>query len=118
MTVDELAGQCGAEAGALVIDVRSAFEFRRGHVPGAVHLPFWAVLFSFPTSTPAAPVVLYCGHGPRAWIARAALRVRGVRQVYLLEGHMAGWRRAMRAEQTGEPWRPVEHPGRAKGLRR
>lgn len=108
MTADELSSRSADQPGTLVIDVRSAFEFRRGHVPGAVHLPFWAALFRVPTSVPAAPVVLYCGHGPRAWIARTALRLRGVRQVYLLEGHMAGWRRAMRAEETGaEPWRPV-----------
>ena len=101
MTGEELSSQCAAQPGTLVIDVRSAFEFRRGHVPGAVHLPFWAVLFRFQTSSPPAPVVVYCGHGPRAWIALTALRLRGVRQVHLLEGHMARWRRDMRAEQTG-----------------
>jgi len=108
MTGKQLSRQCAAQPGTLVIDVRSAFEFRRGHVPGAVHLPFWAALFRFPSSTPAVPVVLYCGHGPRAWIARLALRLRGVRQVHLLEGHMAGWRRGMRAEERGvTSWPPV-----------
>lgn len=102
MTADELSGLCAAHPEAIVLDVRSAFEFRRGHIPGASHFPFWAALFRLPTVTAAAPVVLYCGHGPRAWIARAALRLRGVRQVHLLDGHMAGWRRAMRAEQ-GRP---------------
>ncbi len=29
----------------VIVDVRSALEYRRGHVPGAVHLPFWAAAF-------------------------------------------------------------------------
>lgn len=84
----------------VVIDVRSASEFRRGHVPGAVHLPFWAAAFR-PLPASSAPVVVYCGHGPRAWIARALLRWRGTANVCLLEGHMAGWRRAGLGEQSG-----------------
>jgi rhodanese-related sulfurtransferase len=39
-------------------------------------------------------VVVYCGHGPRAWIAGAALRLAGFRNITYLRGHWAGWRRA------------------------
>ena len=99
---EDLSAQRTSQPATLVIDVRSAFEYRRGHVPGAVHLPFWAAAFRpLQTTDASIPVVIYCGHGPRAWIAQTLFRVRGVRNVCLLEGHMAGWRRAGHAEQAG-----------------
>jgi rhodanese-related sulfurtransferase len=39
-------------------------------------------------------LVIYCGHGPRAWIAQKALAARGYGHIGLLEGHMKGWREA------------------------
>jgi len=45
---------------------------------------------------PASPldtVVVYCGHGPRAYLAGAALRRRGFERIVYLKGHMSGWRR-------------------------
>jgi rhodanese-related sulfurtransferase len=81
-------------AGALVIDVRSAAEYRRGHLPGAIHVPFWAAAFRpLPAVEPGAPVLVYCGHGPRASMASVAFRARGLSHVCLLEGHFAEWRR-------------------------
>ena len=78
-----------------ILDVRTAAEFRRGHVPGAVHVPFWKValapLAALPD--PGGPVAVYCGHGPRARIAVAALRARGFSGAMLVAGHMARWRR-------------------------
>ena len=67
-----------------------------GHVPGAVNIPFQQV----PARSgevhvrPAGEVIVYCGHGPRAWIAAAALRRAGFRRIVYLRGHWAGWRRA------------------------
>jgi rhodanese-related sulfurtransferase len=79
----------------VVIDTRSGMEYAAGHVPGAVHIPFWAL----PWRARAVPaqkddeVVLYCGHGPRAMMAAASLRQQGFRRVRLLRGHWAGWKR-------------------------
>jgi rhodanese-related sulfurtransferase len=78
----------------VIVDVRSGVEFRRGHVPGAVHVPFWLAFWRSGRlrAAPDDPVVLYCGHGPRAWMAGALLRARGFRHVCCLRGHMAGWK--------------------------
>ena len=79
-----------------MLDVRSRGEFVSGHVPGAVNIPFWLIARRI-SSIPAArnePIVVYCGHGPRAWIAAATLRRHGFQQVSYLEGHMSGWSRA------------------------
>jgi rhodanese-related sulfurtransferase len=80
----------------IVLDVRSASEFAAGHVPGAVNVPFTRVITGTGRvpARGAQPVVVYCGHGPRAWMAGAALRRRGHGRVMYLRGHMAGWRRA------------------------
>lgn len=78
-----------------ILDVRSKREFDRGHVPGARHLPFWragATASSIGISR-AEAITVYCGHGPRAWMARALLRFRGFRDVRLLAGHMRRWKK-------------------------
>jgi rhodanese-related sulfurtransferase len=86
----------------VVVDVRSGVEFRRGHVPGAMHLPFWLAFWGSGDLGAGLddPVVLYCGRGPRAWMAGALLRARGFRNVCCLRGHMAGWKgRGFRQER-------------------
>ncbi|PLX72994.1 MAG: rhodanese-like domain-containing protein [Desulfuromonas sp.] len=82
----------------IILDVRSGFEYRSGHLPGAIHLPFWQVLFKT-TTIPGgrkSQLVLYCEHGPRAVLARGMLQLRGFRRHELLQGHMYAWRRAGR----------------------
>jgi rhodanese-related sulfurtransferase len=79
-----------------VLDVRSPGEFAGGHVPGAVNVPFTSVLAGSDDVRvlKSHTVVVYCGHGPRAWLAGEALRWRGYARVTYLRGHMAAWRRA------------------------
>ena len=76
-----------------ILDVRSKREFEAGHVPGARHVPFWAAFTRARRviRSPDAPVTVYCGHGPRAWIAKALLRTAGYTHVRLLKGHMRAW---------------------------
>ena len=98
MNAKELARRLNRKAPPAVIDVRSALEFRSGHIPGAVHIPFWSLLMHKKRlpSDRQAPLVVTCEHGPRAQLAAAQLGVLGYRQVELLDGHMAGWRGAGR----------------------
>ncbi|MHC4507090.1 MAG: rhodanese-like domain-containing protein [Planctomycetota bacterium] len=89
-----------------MVDVRSGREFEKDHVPGALHISFWAML-SRSSEIPTQPdeaVVIYCEHGPRAGLAKAALRAAGFRKVLYLEGHMSGWKRAgLPQEGTAPP---------------
>ena len=89
----------------LILDVRSAAEFDAGHIPGSVHMPFWAVPWRAGKLPVGAdhPIVVYCGHGPRALFARAALRRRGFTRVACLAGHMASWRHAGYREDRVNP---------------
>jgi len=79
-----------------IIDVRSSYEYRAGHIPGAIHIPFWSALFRVDEIN--APkdelVVVYCAHGPRAGVGKFALIRAGYTEVLYLDGHMTGWYRA------------------------
>ena len=79
-----------------ILDVRSEGEFGAGHVPGAVNIPFTKVLTSAADVPGAAgdELMLYCGHGPRAHLAAAALRRGGRTRIVYLSGHWAGWQAA------------------------
>ena len=98
---NQLLERINAGTAPTILDVRSAWEYRRGHVPGAIHLPFWTLegrVSDIPGSIDD-PIVVYCGHGPRAWMAGAALRRHGFRHVMYLNGHMHGWRRSCLPEE-------------------
>jgi rhodanese-related sulfurtransferase len=91
----ELLAEIERGAAPLIIDVRSRAEFERGHVPGARHVPFWRVWAAAPVLAlkPDAPIVVYCGHGPRAYLAGSTLRRLGFQTITYLSGHMARWTR-------------------------
>jgi len=92
----DLAKKSKSNTPPVVLDVRSGFEFRSGHIPGATHSPSWKILLRLAPlpKDKSAPLVVTCEHGPRAQMARALLNMRGYRNISLLEGHMVGWRRA------------------------
>ncbi len=91
------------EGGAqpIILDVRSAREYENGHVPGAVHIPFWKIATAAIPATADDPIVVYCGHGPRAMLALVLLARRGYKRVACLQGHMSKWRGAGWPEERG-----------------
>jgi rhodanese-related sulfurtransferase len=101
VAADELLLQMSSGRAPFVLDVRSRAEFDAGHVPGAASMPFWMVPFRAATLPvkPDDPIVVYCGHGPRAQLATAALRARGFTRIACLAGHWAEWRASGHPEQ-------------------
>jgi hydroxyacylglutathione hydrolase len=96
MQSKDLAKRIRSKQQPTVVDVRSGFEFRSGHIPGAIHAPAWKILLRL-AKLPAdrnAELVVTCEHGPRAQLAKGLLSALGYRNVALLDGHMAGWRQA------------------------
>src|SRR5262249_19861894 len=79
-----------------ILDVRSAGEFAAGHVPGAVNIPFDAVTSRMRDVRGSVDeqLFVYCGHGPRAYLAARSLRRGGRGRVVMLTGHFSAWRRA------------------------
>jgi len=93
ISANELLKQMQDDAPPLIIDVRSSFEFKSGHLPGALHLPFWQIPFRAVNkiSDKQNFIVLYCQHGPRAILAGFLLKLFGYQRITLLEGHMSQW---------------------------
>lgn len=81
------------EADFVLLDVRSAELFARGHVPGAVHLPHGKLVQSQLAAWPMDTVfVTYCA-GPHCnGAARGALRLARLgRPVKIMAGGITGW---------------------------
>lgn len=66
------------ERGALVLDVRSVFEYHAGHAPGAVNLPLDELEDRLgELGPPGRPIVVYCASGARSREAASTLRAQG-----------------------------------------
>ncbi|HHM04650.1 MAG TPA: rhodanese-like domain-containing protein [Gammaproteobacteria bacterium] len=88
-----------------IVDVRSLREYRAGHVPGALHIPFYALPPRYEEAglKKSEPVVVYCQHGPRAGFAKLSLKSRSYEQVLYLEGHMSAWQQSGLPVEQGPP---------------
>ena len=86
----------------VVLDVRSAREYRSGHIPGALHIPHSGVAGRLDEleAHKACDIVIYCESGVRARIAQNTLTKAGFERVYHLVGDMAAWRRDSHTVET------------------
>ncbi len=79
-----------ARAQALVpIDARDGFEYRHGHVPGAVLLP-WTEAWARVDEAPAGELAVICGDEVRSALV-ASILSRAGRNVQLVVGGMVDW---------------------------
>ena|SRR5258706_5237384 len=81
---------------ALVLDIRDAAEFAKGHLINARNIPLSEIesrageLEKHKTK----PLVVVCENGQRSGRAIAVLRKRGFDQVFSLGGGISAWRQA------------------------
>lgn len=96
MQQDELLAQTNQGKAPIIIDVRSTGEYQSGHVPGAIHVPFWSAFTTdkMDVYDKDDRVVLYCAHGPRAGVAKLAFYLAGFKNLSYLSGHMTAWSKA------------------------
>jgi len=85
-----------------VVDVRTTFEYRKGHIPGVIHAQTWKILLRLASipSDKNTELVVTCELGQRAKIAQNLLIAFGYRNVTLLDGQMSGWRKAGLPQET------------------
>jgi hydroxyacylglutathione hydrolase len=88
---DGLAAAWG-QPGQVVLDVRAPDEWRAGHLPGAVHIPFWE-LEPRAGEVPAGEVWVHCASGFRASTG-ASILARAGRRVFHVDDH---WEKAPQA---------------------
>lgn len=81
---------------ALVVDLRSAQDYAKGHILGAKNIPLADLerRAGELDRHKAKPVILHCGDGNRAGGGVATLRRKGFDSVHNLAGGYAAWQQA------------------------
>ena len=81
-------------AGAVLVDLRSANQFKDGHITGAKNLPGDQIAAD-PKAIErlaAKTVVLYCDDGATTAAAQRTLTRAGAKNVFSLRGGLAAWK--------------------------
>ena len=98
--------QAMLKAGAILVDVRPATDFERGHIPGSVNLSLVVALSSDSlgeVARPDDPVIFSC-HGkycPYSAYAGAKAQLWGYKRVYRFAGGFPTWQAAGRPVAVG-----------------
>jgi len=90
------------DGGVQILDVREADEWRSGHIPGSIHVPYHDI-HSLPDGVdPARPVAAMCASGQRAAVAASLVARFGAERVlHVVDGGMGTWARAGHAVERG-----------------
>ncbi len=93
----DLLDQIQGASPPLIIDVRTAKEFKGGHVPGAVNISIFddfRARFEMLDPPKDRPIVVICEHGPRSSFAGFVLKLSGYENVRELGGAMKEWKKS------------------------
>ncbi|BCJ88342.1 rhodanese-like domain-containing protein [Effusibacillus dendaii] len=74
-----------------IIDLREPFLYAKGHIPGAINIPFQDFEKRINEVSSNKPVVFVCHTGPMGDVASQMLVQRGGQNVSNLKGGMAAW---------------------------
>lgn len=79
---------------ALVVDVRSESEFREGHIPGSINIPYAQLQERISELRDAGerPVVLVCALGNHSSAAGKMLRQQGFQDLWRLRRGLESWK--------------------------
>ena len=70
------------EKGALIVDVRTAEEFKEGHIEGCLNIPLDTIGEAMAWLQKDVPTVLVCASGSRSARALMVLKANGFEKVY------------------------------------
>ncbi len=76
------------------LDVRTATEYRDGHVPGAINIPVQSLSSRLDEIPKGKRLYVYCESGVRSTKASKYLAKSGFTQVENVKASMSGWRKA------------------------
>ena len=94
---------CGELPFSQVLDIREADQFNRGHLPGAIHVPYRDVQIAALGRVDASqPLLVVDPGGARAAEMAVFLRGQGVQASYL-EGGMAAWTSPLERPRRSRP---------------
>jgi len=99
-TVEELADR---RDGVQIVDVREQSEWRDGHIPGSMHVPYHDIGALPDGLDPARPAAVICASGQRSATAASLLAAHGARQViHVVDGGVPLWGRLGGALERGD----------------
>jgi hydroxyacylglutathione hydrolase len=75
-----------------LLDVRTEDEWKKGHLPGALHVYLGELPGQLDRIPRDRPVTTFCGSGRRAIIAASILRNSGFSEVEDSLGSMSAWK--------------------------
>jgi glyoxylase-like metal-dependent hydrolase (beta-lactamase superfamily II)/rhodanese-related sulfurtransferase len=94
LTVYALAEWLDEHKDVVIIDVREPFEWREGHVEGAVHLPMLEAARRLEAIPRERPKAVMCAGGLRSSNVISALKRHGISHWYNVTGGMTAWLKA------------------------
>ena len=76
-----------------LVDVREDHEWKRSHLPGAIHLSKGIIERDIETTIPDphSEIILYCGGGYRSAMSADNLQKMGYTHVVSMDGGYSGW---------------------------
>jgi glyoxylase-like metal-dependent hydrolase (beta-lactamase superfamily II)/rhodanese-related sulfurtransferase len=92
---EELRAMLASDGGdrPVVLDVREPWEYRQGHVPGAVLIPLGQLAYHAGELDPERPVAVICETGHRSQSAAALLGQKNFKKIYNVATGTSGWAR-------------------------
>ena len=92
----EIVSRIADKTAPIILDVRSAEEYKSGHIPGAINAPFnsYKAALAELKLDKDDELVVYCESGKRAKKFGEILKQQGYFEVRHLTGDMLAWRKA------------------------
>jgi hydroxyacylglutathione hydrolase len=102
MTVPELAERADGDSSLQIVDVREESEWKKGHIPGSVHVPYHDIHGLPDELDPGRPVAAICSSGTRSATAASLLKANGAGEViHVVNGGVPQWGRMGRPLEEG-----------------
>jgi thioredoxin 1 len=83
----------------IILDVRTAEEYKEGHLSGASQIDYYGTDFKSQVSKldKSKPIFVYCKGGGRSSSSCEILKDLGFKEVYNLQGGITDWKKAGKA---------------------
>ena len=96
VSIQSFQNKQAANQNLLLLDVRSAEEFKEGHIPGAVNIPHTDLdkIYHLLNNSEDKQRIVYCRSGKRAGMVLDAMTEKGLTNLYHLDGDMIAWKEA------------------------
>jgi len=102
VTSRELQEMISSSADFTLIDLRTREQYDRGHIPGALTIPFPELPSQLETLDRKGNIVLYCKSGPWSRVSYKEMQKKGFPNVKILQNGIVGWKWEVEGEIVGK----------------